>query len=158
MDLLSYYPIITPWKWNSPTWRMHIDVECNLISSSCLIYLLCMYTISANNTHAFTHVRNWSSNVELLNWLISRLYWNFCKIVVAGVWFNQHHSLAYMIRNMTAVSCLILIFVCVASVVKCEIFTSLAHMQRSLFAERDISIRIKNYVEEEKERLDALSR
>ena len=59
---------------------------------------------------------------------------------------------------MTAVSGLILIFVCVASVVKCEIFTSLAHMQRSLFAERDISFRIKNYVEEEKERLDALSR
>lgn len=59
---------------------------------------------------------------------------------------------------MSAVNIVVLIFVCVASIVKCEIFTSLAHMQRSLFAERDISFRIKEYVDEERQRLDALSR
>ncbi|XP_076073308.1 prolyl 4-hydroxylase subunit alpha-2-like isoform X1 [Mytilus galloprovincialis] len=52
----------------------------------------------------------------------------------------------------------LLLLVCVASVVRCELFTSLAHMERALFAEREISSRIKEYVREEKQRLDALSR
>lgn len=52
----------------------------------------------------------------------------------------------------------LLLLICVASVVRCELFTSLAHMERALFAEREISSRIKEYVTEEKQRLDALSR
>ncbi|CAG2221625.1 P4HA [Mytilus edulis] len=52
----------------------------------------------------------------------------------------------------------LLLLICVASVVRCELFTSLAHMERALFAEREISSRIKEYVREEKQRLDALSR
>ncbi|XP_067670892.1 prolyl 4-hydroxylase subunit alpha-1-like isoform X1 [Haliotis asinina] len=51
-----------------------------------------------------------------------------------------------------------LLLACVANVGRCELFTSMAHLQTALYAERDIAVTLKNYVENEEERLRQIKR
>ncbi|XP_046362969.1 prolyl 4-hydroxylase subunit alpha-1-like isoform X2 [Haliotis rufescens] len=51
-----------------------------------------------------------------------------------------------------------LLIACVANVGRCELFTSMAHLQTALYAERDIAVTLKNYVENEEERLRKIKR
>ena len=46
----------------------------------------------------------------------------------------------------------VLLFVCLASRGSGELFSSMAHLQSALYAERDIAIEIRNYVEAEQSR------
>ena len=42
--------------------------------------------------------------------------------------------------------------------VNAEVFTSMAHLEATLYAERDIGIALQNHVRKERERLDKLER
>ena len=50
------------------------------------------------------------------------------------------------------------LFACVASLVKGEVFTSMAHLEATLYAERDISLILQKHVQKERERLDKLEK
>lgn len=52
----------------------------------------------------------------------------------------------------------LLLLACVASFVGAEVFTSMAHLEATLYAERDIAATLKNYVKKERERLDKLEK
>lgn len=47
---------------------------------------------------------------------------------------------------------------CVASLVKGEVFTSMAHLEATLYAERDIALILQKHVQRERERLDKLEK
>ena len=44
------------------------------------------------------------------------------------------------------------------TIARAEIFTSVAHLENALYAERDIARTMKNYIEREEEKLDKLKR
>ncbi len=58
----------------------------------------------------------------------------------------------------TVVVELSVLIACVAVVVKCELFTSMAHLQTALYAERDIALAITTYIQNEEKRLEKLKR
>ncbi|XP_076459710.1 prolyl 4-hydroxylase subunit alpha-1-like isoform X2 [Babylonia areolata] len=51
---------------------------------------------------------------------------------------------------------LVLIVACVAPVMECEVFTSMAHLEATLYAERDIASTLRRHVQRERERLNKL--
>ncbi|XP_076452038.1 prolyl 4-hydroxylase subunit alpha-1-like isoform X2 [Babylonia areolata] len=51
-----------------------------------------------------------------------------------------------------------LLFACVASLVRGEVFTSMAHLESTLYAERDVASLIKSHVQQERERLNKLEK
>lgn len=53
---------------------------------------------------------------------------------------------------------MILLFACVACLVRGEVFTSMAHLEATLYAERDIAALIQRHVQQEKERLNKLEK
>ncbi|KAL8579446.1 hypothetical protein ACOMHN_026811 [Nucella lapillus] len=53
---------------------------------------------------------------------------------------------------------MILLLACVACLVKGEVFTSMAHLEATLYAERDIASLIQKHVQEERERLNKLEK
>lgn len=52
----------------------------------------------------------------------------------------------------------LLILACVASIVGAEVFTSLAHLEATFYAERDIAATLSSYVKKERERLEKLEK
>jgi hypothetical protein len=52
----------------------------------------------------------------------------------------------------------VFISACVASVVRAEVFTSMAHLEATLYAERDIALTLQRHVRKEREKLDKLER
>ncbi|ESO84721.1 hypothetical protein LOTGIDRAFT_196347 [Lottia gigantea] len=51
---------------------------------------------------------------------------------------------------------LALVLACVANMVESELFTSMAHLQTALYAERDIARTLKQYIESEEKRIEKL--
>lgn len=49
-----------------------------------------------------------------------------------------------------------LVVACVATLACGELFSSMAHLETALYAERDIAVAIKDYIHEEEKRLDKL--
>lgn len=58
---------------------------------------------------------------------------------------------------MRQILCGILLFLGLASQVSGELFSSMAHLQSALYAEKDIATEIRNYVEAEQIRLQKLT-
>lgn len=51
-----------------------------------------------------------------------------------------------------------LAFACVATLASAELFSSMAHLETALYAERDIAVAIQDYIHEEEKRLDKLKK
>ncbi|XP_050391712.1 prolyl 4-hydroxylase subunit alpha-2 isoform X1 [Patella vulgata] len=51
---------------------------------------------------------------------------------------------------------LVVLLACVANMVECEMFTSMAHLQTALYAERDIASTLRQYIDMEEKRLEKL--
>lgn len=49
-------------------------------------------------------------------------------------------------------------FACVATFASAELFSSMAHLETALYAERDIAVAIQDYIHEEEKRLDKLKK
>lgn len=52
----------------------------------------------------------------------------------------------------------LMVIACVATFASTELFSSMAHLETALYAEKDIAVAIKDYIQEEEKRLDKLRR